>query len=166
MKASGFISLSTALYAALLLSACGGDSASLHAAPLWTQVYNKTTCEVVNLANCVGAYGFSIDNQGNYIVGPSPTGQTVKGTLTSTEWSQLQTAANTVASDIAANPNPACVSQVFPTGVTDMVQINATGNIFNVQTAMNQLCAYNGGKADSTALIDLVDALRAKYYSL
>ncbi|HEX8956674.1 MAG TPA: hypothetical protein VF798_10380, partial [Burkholderiaceae bacterium] len=109
--------------------------------------------------------GFVIDNQGNYTVGPNPQGQTRKGTLSTAEWNQLQTAANAVASDIAAAPQALCKPQQFVPGQSDVVLIAVAGKVYGVQDGTNALCAWHGAVADSTALIDLVDTLRAKYYS-
>ncbi len=153
------------LSAALLAACGGGDGVSLHAVPLWTQVGDRTTCEALAPASCSGYYGFVIDDLGNYTSGPNPQGQLGKGTLTTAEWNQLQAAANAVANDIAANPVALCKAQQFLPGVSDVVQIDATGMVYSVQDNANELCAYEGRPADSTALIDLIDTLRAKYYS-
>lgn len=151
--------------AALLTGCGGGDSVSLHAAPLWTQVSDKTTCEAQTPASCSGYYGFVIDNQGNYTAGPNPQGQSGKGALSTAEWNQLQTAANAVANDIAAAPDALCKPQQAVPGQSDVVLIAAAGKVYSVQDGMNALCAWHGATADSTALIDLIDTLRAKYYS-
>ena len=150
----------------LLMAGCGGgDGVSLHATPLWTQVSNRTTCEAEVPASCPGYYGFVIDNQGNYTAGPNPQGQTGKGALTAAEWNQLQTAANAVANDIAAAPDALCKPQQSVPGESNVVLIAAAGQVYSVQDGMNDLCAWHGAPADSTALIDLIDTLRAKYYS-
>ena len=152
----------------LLLAGCGGgsDGASLHAAPLWSAVGDKTTCEAEQPAACSGYYGFTIDSQGNYSAGPNPQGQSATGALSAAEWSQLQAAANTLSSDIQAEPTALCTTQPATAGTSDTVQITVAGVPFYVQDGANRLCAYGGHTADSTALIDLVDTLRAKYYVL
>jgi len=114
---------------------------------------------------CSGFYGFAIDNQGNYTAGPNPQGQTAKGAVTTAEWGQLEAAANAVANDIKANPNATCQAQAFIPGSSDVVQISVAGASYTVQDAMNSLCAYNGGVSDSTALVNVVDTLRTKYYA-
>jgi|GEM_PF-6878155 len=155
----------TVSFGAILLAACGGGgNVSLHAAPLWIQVSDKATCATAGTA-CSGYYGFVIDDAGNYTAGPNAQGQTLKGTVTKTEWNQLQSAADALANDIAASPDALCKAQQFPAGVSDLVQIVAAGRLYSVQDGANELCAYGGSTADSIALIDLVDTLRAKYYS-
>lgn len=156
---------SAAALSVALLTACGGGgNVSLHAAPLWSQVSSKATCANGSTA-CPGYYGFVIDGEGNYTAGPNAQGQTHKGAITNAEWQQLQTAADAVANDIAAAPDALCKAQQFPAGVSDVVQIGVAGKVHSVQDGANELCAWHGGSADSIALIDLVESLRAKYYS-
>ncbi len=144
----------------VLLAGCGGSAASMQ----WQQVNERTTCEAVDPSHCSGEYGFTVDNQGNFVVGPNPQATTVKGMLTPTEMNQLASLANAMTADINGDPNPVCQAVAFVPGTSDVVGIAmATGQNFVVQDTQHGKCAYGGHVTDATALIDDLDQLRAKY---
>jgi hypothetical protein len=153
--------MSGTLLAALLAGCGGGGATSLQ----WQQVGEQTTCEAANPAICSGRYGFTVDNQGNFVVGPNPQAKTVKGALTTAEFNQLKSLLNVMTADINGNPNQVCQAMATTPGYSDVIGISmVTGQNFVVQDVLHGKCAYGGHVADTTALIDDMDQLRAKYY--
>jgi len=148
--------------ATLALAGCGAGGAT---SMQWQQVGEHTTCEAADPSACSGRYGFTVDNQGNFVIGPNPKGSTIKGVLTTSELGQLTALANTLTADINVNPNPVCQAVTFAPGSSDVVGIAmATGQSFTLQDVLHGKCAFGGHTADTTALIDDLDQLRAKYY--
>jgi hypothetical protein len=149
-------------FLAMLLGACGGGGAT---SMQWQQVREQTACEAADPSLCSGKYGFVVDIQGNFVVGPNPQARTVKGALTSAEFNQLNSIVNAMTADINGAPNPACQAITFAPGSSDTIGLTmVTGQNFVVQDAVHGRCAYGGHVADTTALIDDLDQLRAKYY--
>jgi hypothetical protein len=75
---------------AVAMSSCGGNSDKPGAsptpqkqqvkAPAW-KVSLKSACAGVTDGSCKGQYGFSIDANGSYLIGPAPSGQTLTGQI-------------------------------------------------------------------------------------
>ncbi len=75
----------TALAAAL--AACGVTAPS--GSVSWNQLKLATTCEALNPRFCAGAYGFAVQNDGHFTVGPAPDGTTSAGSIAASERAQL-----------------------------------------------------------------------------
>ena len=80
----------------LIVLGCGGshDQSSSQTANQIAQVSEKTFCETS--ATCAGLNGFAIDGQGSFTAGPSSTGKTVSGSITSAELASLKSMVNSV----------------------------------------------------------------------
>jgi hypothetical protein len=144
----------------LLLCGCGGNTGVTHSVAQVTQVKEVTTCEVLNPANCVGQFGFSIDSKGNFTAGPSPTGKTVTGAITSAELSALQAAL----APLVQSSSMTCDNQGGVPGVSDTISASFTdGSQSDLFTFSGQSC-FLGDTADGMAFRDLFHQLLKKYY--
>lgn len=62
-------------------------------APAWALLYQTTCAAGAAADSCVGAYGFKVNADGTFQVGPGPQGQIVKGTLDSEDFAAVTEAA-------------------------------------------------------------------------
>ncbi len=80
----------------------------------WTLHYTAT-CPTGAPENCLGAYGFSVESDGQYVIGPGPTGQTLQGRLKGPELKQI------IALLSQPLAMPRCVSASLPTEYVNWV---------------------------------------------
>ena len=64
----------------------------------WSQIFEQTSCEG-NPDQCLGGYGFTIENDGHFVIGPNFQNFTIEGGLTTLELANFSAAANAVLSD-------------------------------------------------------------------
>lgn len=90
----------TVLTIGALVTGCNSSSSApqsapaQESAPAWSMIY-QTTCAAGSAAeNCVGGYGFKVNADGTYQVGPGPQGQIVKGALANEDFEALTKAAS------------------------------------------------------------------------
>jgi hypothetical protein len=55
----------------------------------WVQVREQTACEAMNPQYCVGRYGFTVHNDGTFLVGPADNGVSMAGGLSAAELAQI-----------------------------------------------------------------------------
>ena len=147
-------------FVVLLLSGCGGNKSVTHTVAQVTQVKEVTTCEAVPPDSCVGQFGFAIDSMGNFSAGPSPTGKTVTGAITSAELSALQAAL----APLVQSSSMTCNNQGGVPGVRDKISASFTdGSRSDLVTISRQSC-FLGDTADGMAFRDLFRQLLKKYY--
>jgi len=119
-----------------------------------------TTCEAMNTTSCPGAFGFTIDSMGNFTAGPSPSGTTVKGTITPSELSALQTALGPV----VESSSTSCTPGASIPGVSAQISASFTdGTQATLYSAAGQIC-FRGGTSAGTALSNAFHQLLIKYY--
>src|SRR5258708_34357104 len=75
-KPLGFV-----LFLTAQLPACGSGMLGSS----WVQVREQTACEAMNPQYCVGRYGFTVHNDGTFLVGPADNGVTMSGGLPAAE---------------------------------------------------------------------------------
>jgi hypothetical protein len=88
----------------------------------WNAVSEKTACEAVVSNDCVGVYGFTVMNDGSYVIGPAPNGQTLQGTLPSSEFTTINQDATAVSGETLGT-NFTCTSSQSIPGVQDMLGV-------------------------------------------
>lgn len=105
---SRFIMMGIIASAAMLAAGCNSDSdqqpgqsAQPVSGPAWT-LSLTSTCVDAAQDQCVGKYGFSVNAEGAYQVGPGPQGQLRKGVLTDSELAAIKAQVE-ASSAIAAN---------------------------------------------------------------
>lgn len=152
---------SLAVTGALSLAACGQSSGAPHTD--WTQVAERTTCEALNPASCVGLFGFAVTADGRYTIGPAPSGQSVSGTLSAQELAQLSAAAGQVAGGKGASPQ--CDSGASVPGVSDAVDLTVSdGTVIRAYEQSFQGTCTRGGRDAALRLHDDLHALMQRYY--
>jgi hypothetical protein len=149
-----------AIVPALFLAACGVT----HPVGVdWKEVSEKTTCEALNPAACVGAAGFTVRTDGTWVAGPAASGARKDGALTATEKAQI----TSDVSVLETQRGQQCDATGNVPGTSDFVEVTLTDNTvlraFEKGTIPNQTC-YRGGQEAASQLHDDVSALMVKYY--
>jgi len=91
--------------------AAAAPTPSVAPANTWVGLNETTACASGTApSSCLGLYGFSVDNAGNYTVGPSPNNEVISGIVTSTELNQLNQDATAVATSNLLGPAPVCAA--------------------------------------------------------
>jgi hypothetical protein len=128
----------------IVQSGCSGDSNSPPANPgqpgvasptpspsptnssIWSQISERTSCATSLTANCVGAYGFTVFNNGTYQVGPASTGLYLLGSLAPGEIDVInQDAISVAAGDLTGGYT--CAGTGTSSGDQDNVSVLFTG---------------------------------------
>jgi hypothetical protein len=113
---------------------------------------------------CVGRYGFTIQNQGHYLVGPNPQNTVLEGQLTAEESAAIQSEVDTLSKAILNGTAQECHATGGIAGVSDTIKIVLanTGQEYVLQDFFNRYC---GANADIAAkFISDINALTDKYY--
>ena len=127
-------------------------------------LHQDGTCEAVNQGFCLGEFGLTVDLQGNFTAGPSPSGKVVTGSITADELAALRaTLAPVVQSDrLACQPN----NPVIPgTGSNAMVSFTDGSTATTFSSGGIQSC-FRGGQAVAQPFEDEFEKLLAKYYPI
>jgi hypothetical protein len=170
------------IVSALVLAGCGGSGPAGSgtqvlanqggASASWSRVDSATACEAMVPSYCVGAYGFTIDAQGNYTAGGLAGSSQVTGQITADELKQLDADLRTIALDIGRSAVPACQSagSAVP-GSGDRVSITlaAGGPAYPLRQSAPaavglEECGYDGDKVAPPHALTVFGALRQKYY--
>jgi hypothetical protein len=147
-------------FPALVLAACGSPSAPDAG---WVQVAEHTTCEVVVPGYCSGLFGFTVQNDGSFKVGPSDNGATLSGMVTDPERAQLSADAGQVSASLTQSPT--CEPGGPVPGVSDRVDFvdSRVGTVPVYETTIQGVC-YRAGRDPTIRLHTDLAALMAKYY--
>ena len=143
------------------LSACGSGSPG---GPdvTWVQVTEKTACEALVPAFCVGLYGFTVTSDGRYTAGPADDGTKLEGSLTDTERVRLSSDAAALAANLGVAE--VCDSAGTVPGVGDSVDMYDSRNMVTRVYDLGLKTCYRGGRTRATQLHDDLAALMARYY--
>ncbi len=154
------------LLAVLGLVGCGSsvsDPPTANRSTSFKQVFEQTGCEALAPSFCSGIYGFTVDSAGNFTAGPSPSGIIRKGSITASENSALNAAAEAYLATMGSATS--CqVHQSVP-GVADVVRITTdtqTIDVFDQGFSPGNCVTADSDKA--AALATQVEQLRLKYY--
>ncbi len=136
------------------------------AGPAWQVVY-QADAGTTDKTQVVGAYGFTINADGSYLAGPGPNGETLKGNLTSDEFSAIQTALQPVISgDALSQPQTCGPSQIVSNNDTLTFVHQTAKTAFLSKTTDGTVCANGFDTQTAEDLHDLVVAAATNYYSL
>jgi len=109
---------------------------------------------------CVGHYGFTVHNDGTFLVGPADNGVTMGGGLSATELAQLSSDAGALSSSNLRGAQECDSGRIIPgTGLS----VDMTLNDQTTVTVVDNLC-YRGGRDRAVRLRDDVNALTQKYH--
>jgi hypothetical protein len=152
-----------ALVAAALLSSCGGTTPTPSSS--WRQLKETTACEAMNPAYCVGAFGFAVESDGRFTVGPAPDGSSITGVITNSERQQIDADANAVAANL--NTGEECDTVATVPGSSQSVDLElqdgGSAQVVARGVTFGSVC-YRGGRAAATRLeTDLADVM-SRYY--
>ncbi|MDR3607429.1 MAG: hypothetical protein P4M08_08615 [Oligoflexia bacterium] len=126
-------------------------------APAWT-AHIQSACTGVADNACRGKYGFSVDANGVYTVGPAPGGQVITGQIASDKFQEL--AAQVKAIEALSLSNDESCAAVADTNATEDTVTLTHGNTENVVLAVKQdQSCYE--VADTGAVDDLHSTLQA-----
>ncbi len=132
---------------------------------IWKSIREKTTCEAVAPASCIGEYGFAIDASGNFTAGPSPDGLHVQGTLPPAELQKLEKAIEEDAAKGANLPEMCIASRLVP-GSSDRLTLtskNGRDRVVYRRERPNETC-FTGNRDAATKLHDVMQGLMAEHY--
>ena len=135
----------------------------------WTSLSENTSCAVVGADLCAGAYGFSVDMNGNYIVGPSPSGLTLTGQITAAELSALTVDANALAASSPAGSNQSCSTIGVQPGVDDSANITLTSGAvssYYLQSGTAGSLCTEGDPGSAQSTYATIHSLLLKYYGV
>jgi hypothetical protein len=131
----------------------------------WVQVKEQTTCEALAPAYCVGAFGFTVQNDGRFTVGPAEDGSTLNGALSESERAQLSSDAALVGADLAGSPQ--CDPGTAVAGVSDEVDLLdariGSVRVFDLGGTVGRTC-YRGGRDHAIQLHTDLATLMSRYY--
>jgi hypothetical protein len=127
------------------------------------QVAEHTTCEALNPRLCTGAFGFTVQSDGNFIVGPADDGATVTGSITESERAQLANDAARVSASLTTTP--ACDPTFAIAGVSDRIDFvdSRAGTVPVYELRVGSVC-YRAGREQAMALHTDLAGLMGKYY--
>jgi hypothetical protein len=131
----------------------------------WSQVKEQTTCEALAPAFCVGAFGFTVQNDGRFTVGPADDGSMVSGALSASERAQVASDVALVSADLAGASQ--CDGGGAVPGVSDKVDLvdvtAGTVRVFDLGGTVGSTC-YRGGRDNAVRLHTDLSALMSRYY--
>jgi hypothetical protein len=140
-------------------SGCGSAGPTMQ----WERLAETATCEAMNPAYCPAGNSFTVDTQGNFTAGPSPSGKTVKGQITAQELVTLNADANAV---LLAGAALHCHSGASVPGSSDMIDaFSASGMQLPVYTTINGEC-FAHSDSSGTTLRNFFQQLRSTYYPI
>ena len=128
----------------------------------WVQVTEKTACEALVPAYCVGLYGFTVTSDGRYTVGPADGGAKLEGSLADKERVLIASDADALATNLGAAE--VCDSSGTVPGVGDSVDLTDSRNVVTRVYALGLTTCYRGGRAQATQLHKDLAGLMAQYY--
>jgi hypothetical protein len=134
--------------------------------PAWQLVY-QADAGSNDKTQVVGAYGFTINADGTYVAGPGPQGQTLKGNLSSDEFTAIQTALQPVISGDALAQTQTCgPSQIVESSDTLTFIHQASTTTFLNKSMDGTVCSNGFDTQSAEDLHDLVVAAASNYYAL
>lgn len=147
---------------ALWAIACGSGSPSAPD-PSWVQVAEHATCEALNPRLCAGAFGFTVQSDGHFVVGPADDGTTATGSITEAERARLSVEAAQVSATLTTTP--VCDPTETIAGIGDRVDFvdSRAGTIPVYERGVGSIC-YRAGRQQVQALHTDLVTLMGKYY--
>ena len=181
---SKFVSVFVVPFVTSILSCGGGGDAANKLAPggnpntapqpgsiAWLHVSEQTECEALDPHRCLGAFGFQVNNDGRYIVGPGDNSQKSEGSITPDELNTLSATANAVATEDLSSGSLSCDSSQFIPGINDQIKLlPGSGNEslvyskFYLQENTRGSDCYAGDRTQALSLHSILNTLMKKYY--
>ena len=160
MKPLAYILSPITLLLSVIICGCGSSPGPTMQ---WAQLSEQSSCEAMDPSSCPSAFGFTVDAQGNFTAGPSPSGKIIQGAITAQELSTLNADANAILLTGAAQH---CQSSQEPAGSSDAITASSAANMrLNIYSdnALKGTC-FAHSEAAATALRDFFHQLQGKYY--
>lgn len=134
-------------------------------APNWKLSF-KSECEGAEAGQCVGYYGFTVSNDGHYILGPGPSGQTESGVLTDEERRQIEGTVSQVLAPAHHASADTCRTLEQATGKSTIHLTVESREEQLVRTEGTSFCHQNANQDEAQALHNAIVGLAKKYYAL
>lgn len=130
----------------------------------WTQITETTRCESEIPSTCPGYYGFTVQNDGTYFVGPSVSGGILFGSLLPSEFERVVEIADPIVSLLSLSPLACTLGTGIP-GSSDLVTLLTSDNVQYTlyQQTTTQYC-YMSSAQQATDLDTLMNQLMREYY--
>jgi len=136
----------------------------------WNQVSEQTECETGTPNSCLGFYGFTVENDGTYEIGPSPSGFVLHGTLNASEFAMINRDATQLSTETLGS-DYTCESGQFTPGVQDNVGVlfpgESTGTVvYQQELATQGSNCFLGAGPNALQLHTDMHALLTELYTL
>jgi hypothetical protein len=134
--------------------------------PLWSLEYKASCAANSDLTGCAGAYGFKINADGSYQVGPGPQGQTATGKLEAQDFSDLTLAAGGAIDGTSVLSAESCNGYY---GNVDDYTLTLTKHGHKAEVLHktgDDLCSSKLGQEDAETLHNEILSLADKYYPI
>ncbi len=131
----------------------------------WLSLREETRCEAMLDDYCLGRYGFTVNDDGSFIAGPSPRGTRTGGRITPQELKRLRELIAQFSATISTESR-ACEPEGLP-GIKDQVEITFSDGrvvlIYDLGGRIGQAC-YVGSRDRVRDLHQYLHGLLAEYY--
>ncbi len=135
---------------------------AISATPLSWRLFYHSDCPSGTPEKCLGAYGFSIGSDGDYVIGPAPDGATLNGKLEDPELVALNAL---LAHDISRVDRPENCADAQNPPVDDLAHLKLHGtDALLFQTKQSRFCFHSSSRGSAESLHDAIRALLKKYY--
>ena len=132
----------------------------------WT-IEIRNNCINMPLEKCNGGYGFSINSDGNFSVGPGPQNQVLRGQATPSEAKKLRNILSAVTEDNEEQPRTCIDNEEIGDTKTEII-ISSLENppMTLVETKEKTFCYFNTSETKAKSLYRIISELSKKYYVL
>ena len=134
----------------------------------WNELSEQTECGPTDPSECPGFYGFTVLNDGSYLVGPTPDGSVKRGLLTAGEFSMLNRDASLLAGEELGSEYT-CDSSQYTPGIQDNIGVLFPGDtsgtvVFQGELATQGSNCYLGAGPNALQLHSDMHALLSELY--
>lgn len=135
-----------------------------HGGPAWKLNFNSN-CASQEKDNCLGGYGFSVDAEGQYAVGPGPDGQVLRGKLPAAEFKAVEgPVAKLLGNQGVSIASETCAARTESDESDSVVLERRSERKELIRTTTTDFCASVSVTAEAQGLHAAIKNLAAKYY--
>jgi hypothetical protein len=150
---------------ALGMPSVSPDAQSIVPAAAWLKVSETAACEAMQDDYCLGRYGFTINNDGTFVAGPSGQGRKKEGRIRKKELRQLRELIRQMGLS-ASDKERSCDKGGLP-GIKDQIDLTfTTGSvirIYDLGGSVGEIC-YIGHREKVDRMHKYLHKLMSRYY--
>ena len=150
---------------ALGMPSVSPDAQSIVPAAAWLKVRERAACEAMQDDYCLGRYGFTINNDGTFVAGPSGDGRKTEGRIREGELRKLGASIRHMPAR-ASNEDRNCDKGGLP-GIKDQIDLTFTAGsvvrIYDLGGSVGEIC-YIGRWDQVHRLREYLHKLMTRYY--